>query len=104
MSVIGTVTKALIRGNVVSGIGPGFYCIYLGPTTSQSLIYDNSFTGEDNAYDGGSQNRWNVTMTAGTNVVGGNWIAGNYYSNNTAVDADLDGICDSDYMVGPGVV
>ncbi len=103
VSIIGTVSKALVQGNLVSGIGTGFYCIYLGPTASQNLIYDNSFTGKDNAYDGGSQNRWNVTLTSGKNVVGGNWIGGNYYSNNTASDANLDGICDSNYTVGPGV-
>ncbi len=100
ISIIGTVTDALIHGNVVSGAGPGFYTIYMGPSTSQSLIYDNSFTGEDNANDEGAENRWNVTKTAGTNVVGGEWIAGNYYSNNTGVDADMDGIFDSSYLVG----
>jgi fibronectin type 3 domain-containing protein len=102
MLVIGSVTGALIRGNVISGVGTGFYCINLGPATGQSLIYDNSLTGEDNAYDGGTQNRWNVTKIAGTNVVGGSWIAGNYYSNNTGVDFNMDGICDSNYLIGLG--
>ncbi len=101
MFIINTVTNAQIRGNTITDVGFNYNCIYMGPQTGQSLIYDNSFIGENNAKDAGSQNRWNITKTAGTNVLGGAWLAGNYYSNNTdAVDIDLDGICDSSYMLG----
>ena len=51
---------------------------------------------------------WNTTKTAGTNIVGGPYIAGNFWAkpdgsgfSQTATDADGDGIADTAYKL-PG--
>jgi len=74
-----------------------------------NLIYDNEFWGNDwqsgdfwDAYVGGIttyQNTWNVTPHAGTNIIGGDIIAGNYWYNTSCVDADNDGICDDPHWI-----
>jgi hypothetical protein len=51
-------------------------------------------------------NYWNTTKTLGTNVVGGKYLGGNYWTNpwgtgfsDTCPDADGDNICDVTYTV-----
>ena len=50
-------------------------------------------------------NFYNTSYQAGTNIVGGGFLGGNYYTNQTdtafsgtCTDADTDGICDSPYV------
>ncbi len=40
-------------------------------------------------------NYWNTTRTAGTNIIGGSWLGGNYWSDYTGVDTDGDGLGDT---------
>ncbi len=75
-----------------------------------NLIYNNLFNNSDNIYVSGNNagNRWNITKTAGTNIRGDSYLAGNCWCtpdgtgfsqiNNT--DLDLDGICDDQYDLG----
>jgi len=74
-----------------------------------NLIYDNEFWGNDwqsgdfwDAYVGGITtyvNTWNVTPHAGTNIIGGDIIAGNYWYNKPCTDSDHNGICDSPHRI-----
>jgi parallel beta-helix repeat protein len=52
---------------------------------------------------------WNITRTAGINIVGGPYLGGNFWANpdgsgfsQTCADNDSDGICDSEYVLASG--
>jgi len=49
-------------------------------SSSNNLIYNNYFNNTNNAYDNGN-NIWNITKTEGTNIIGGSWLGGNYWSD-----------------------
>lgn len=82
--------------------------------SSNNSIYDNLFNATANVYFSPSQgavytNYWNITKTSGTNIVGGPYIAGNFWAypngtgySETCTDADYDGICDSSYSLESG--
>jgi parallel beta-helix repeat protein len=67
--------------------------IYLW-NSSDNLIYNNYFSNTNNAYDNG-YNIWNITETEGTNIIGGSWLGGNYWSDYAGEDADGDGLGDT---------
>jgi|GEM_PF-4064566 len=72
------------------------YQIYLG-SSNYNLIYNNIFNasaGQGVVYDDGA-NYWNTTKNcSGTNIIGGDCIGGNFYSNYSGVDINGDGIGD----------
>ena len=86
-----------IVGNYVNGISGGH--------SEGTLIYNNYFDNTDNVgsyFDG----TWNITPILGTNIIGGEWIGGNYWNDYNGEDTDCDGfgeipydtLCGIDYL------
>ncbi len=82
--------------------------------SSDNSIYNNYFNNTNNAYFEGTNidNTWNTTKTAGSNIVGGSYLAGNFWANpdgtvypEGAEDIDHDSIFDSQYNIeGSGFI
>ena len=77
------------------------YGIRLSWGSSYNLIYNNYFNNTNNAYDD-RNNRWNITKTNGTNIIGGPYLGGNYWSDYAGSDADKDGLGDTPYSITGG--
>jgi len=84
----------------------GWLGTYLTQSSNGNIFYNNVFKNLDNEYSDGSvyNNRWNTTPVAGTNIVGGPSIGGNYWSNpsstgfsETCLDSNSDGFCNQSY-------
>ncbi len=93
-----------LTGNTVSS--NSYYGIRLSYSSSNT-IYNNLFNNTNNFYTSYYYNNdWNITKTAGTNIVGGPYIGGNFWAtptgtgfSETCTDSDSDGICDSSYTL-----
>ena len=88
---------SIITGNNISNNDYGIYLT----DSSDNTIYNNCFNNTNNAYDDGS-NTWNISKTLGTNIIGGSYLGGNYWSDYTGNDADGDGLGDTPYDIPPG--
>jgi parallel beta-helix repeat protein len=75
---------------------------------SNNLFYNNYFNNSIafSNISTSSLNYFNITKTAGTNIIGGSYLAGNYWAapngsgfSQTCPDADDDGICDTSYSL-----
>jgi parallel beta-helix repeat protein len=104
------VNGTTITGNTANSNSQ--YGIYLSGS-SGNTIYNNFFNNTANAGFGGTvyANDWNTTKTAGTNIVGGPYLGGSYWTkpdgtgfSETCTDADADGICDSSNSLASGNV
>lgn len=76
--------------------------------TSNNLIYNNCFNNTINVESqmASDTNLWNTTKTEGTNIAGGPYLGGNFWTRpdgttypEKARDIDLDGIFDSQYNI-----
>ncbi len=63
-------------------------------SSGNNLIYNNYFNNTRKAYDDGN-NIWNITKTSGTNIAGGPFLGGNYWSDYEGIDTDGDGLGDT---------
>ena len=63
-------------------------------SSNTNHIYNNYFDNTGNAYDDGT-NIWNITKTPGTNIVGGSWLGGNYWSDYRGKDTSGEGLGDT---------
>jgi hypothetical protein len=83
----------------------------------QNYFYNNYLNNTLNFYSDNANNQpnyFNTTKTAGTNIIGGPWIGGNFWANpsgtgfsqqaQTCADVNSDGICDSPYTLYTGNV
>ena len=95
--------RSNLGGKNVGGIG-----IRLD-SSSNNKIYNNYFNNFfNNIFNINSMgsNVWNTTRIPGPNVVGGQYLGGNYWANpngtgfsQTCTDVNGDGICDSPYVL-----
>ena len=70
-----------------------YYGIY-SESSNNNLIYNNYFNNTKNAHDDG-KNIWNISKTVGTNIIGGPYLGGNYWSDYAGEDLDEDGFGDT---------
>ncbi len=92
-----------LSGNTISGDrGDGAVLV----SSSGNLIYNNLFNTTNNTIVVSGISYWNTSLQAGTNIAGGSYIGGNYWSSpsgngysDTCGDSDGDGICDAPYAI-----
>jgi len=89
-----TIQGNIISANLNTGIG-------LIGGSANNLIYNNIFNNTNNAYDEGT-NTWNSTKTSGTNIIGGPYLGGNYWSDYTGEDTTGDGLGEDPYFIEGG--
>ena len=88
----------MLAGNTANSNNCYGVCLYY---SSNNTIYNNCFNNTNNAYDDGN-NTWNITPTAGKNIIGGSLLGGNYWCDYDGADSDGDGLGDSEYPIAGG--
>ncbi|MCX9080677.1 MAG: right-handed parallel beta-helix repeat-containing protein [Candidatus Methanoperedens sp.] len=76
--------------------------------SSNNKIYNNIFKNNNNFdFYESNINTWNTTRQSGTNIIGGQYLGGNFWANpegtgfsQTCPDVNGDGICDKSYTLG----
>jgi parallel beta-helix repeat protein len=98
-----------LTGNNISS--NDVYGLFVCPESDDNLIYNNYFNNTVNAeIQNGVGNAYNTAKTEGGNIVGGSYLGGNFWAepegtgfSDTAVDADGDGIADSEYRISQSI-
>jgi parallel beta-helix repeat protein len=99
----GSSNNTITNNDIVSNTQYGIYI----RIADNNVLYNNFFNNSANVYFyGTSSNNWNTTKHAGTNIIGGSYIGGNYWATPTGdgfsencTDSDGDEICDSYYSL-----
>ncbi len=83
-----------LNNNMIQNNEEGFYF----ESSVNNYIYNNLLNNVINAYDD-DRNSWNNSRKAGTNIMGGRYIGGNYWSDYPGVDSNGDGLGDVPYPI-----
>jgi parallel beta-helix repeat (two copies) len=83
------------------------YGLFICPKSDKNSVLNNYFNNTVNAIpNNGTDNIYNIEKTAGTNIVGGPYLAGNYWAKPDGLgpseitpDTDGDGIADNVYRL-----
>jgi nitrous oxidase accessory protein len=83
------------------------YGLFICPKSDKNLVFNNYFNNTVNAIpNNGTDNSYNMKKTAGTNIVGGPYLAGNFWADpigtgfsEIAIDSDVDGIADEKFKI-----
>jgi nitrous oxidase accessory protein len=97
-------TKDIIHSNLVFyNLGYGINVDYFSITNT---IYNNYLKNNNcNAMDKSlNKNFWNIALAAGSNIIGGSYKCGNYWSDydeisEGAIDSNKNGIADNPYII-----
>jgi len=103
IKVAGFFQASRLANNTIQTSSNTYYGIGFGEWTSANLIYNNKITATKGAQDLGISNAWNVSKVLGTNIMGGPYLGGNYFSAYSGTDANLDGIGDTPFAIDGGV-
>jgi len=79
-----------LSSNFVTNNGLGIRALF----SNGNLIFNNFFDNSNNAFDN-DLNSWNITKTAGTNIIDGPFLGGNFWSDYLGGDLDSDTIGDT---------
>jgi len=107
ISLIGEASSNILKSNIVNSNEKNGLHLY---GTSNNLIYNNYFNNSANVeFESESvsdTNIWNKAKTAGTNIIGGPYIGGNFWARpdgkvypEDAKDTNFDGIFDKQYNI-----
>jgi len=104
-------TFNLFRGNIVEDNAAAGIA-FAGLLNTDNTFVDNVFSNPINVgVPDNVPNTWNEAKTAGTNIIGGPFRGGNFFSkpdgtgfSQTCIDGDRDGICDSPFVLSAGNV
>jgi len=95
----------ILTNNTISSNGYGIFLNFIQSTSSASnnRIYNNKFVNNTiNAFDSGTNNSYNTTKTLGTNIIGGPYLGGNFWSNYNGTDINSDGLGDTNLPYNSG--
>jgi nitrous oxidase accessory protein len=107
---LGSSSNNTLSGNTVSsnnvyGIG-GIVLWGSGSNTIYNNLFNNTNNFDNFDLTDTNSNIWNITKTSGTNIIGGPYLGGNFWSHpnatgfsQTCPDDNKDGICDSLYAL-----